>query len=57
MPYAIKESGLILGLASLFVIAWVTDYSLVLMVKSGDIAGTYSYQVLLQKECISRVKI
>ena len=52
MPYAIKESGIILGLVTLFTVTWMTDYSLVLMVKCGNIAGTHSYQVILAKTAL-----
>ena len=45
MPFAIKQSGLLLGLVSLFLVAALTDYSLVLLVKSGNISGTNTYQV------------
>ena len=53
MPYAIKESGIILGLVTLFTVTWMTDYSLVLMVKCGNIAGTHSYQVIMAKNRIA----
>ena len=45
MSFAIKQSGLLLGLVSLFLVAALTDYSLVLLVKSGNISGTNTYQV------------
>ena len=45
MPFALKESGLLLGLGSMFLVAWMTDYSLVLMIRSGELSDTYSYQV------------
>ena len=44
IPYAIREAGLVLGIAGLCLVAWMTDYSMILMMKAGSIANTNSYQ-------------
>ena len=36
-----------LGLAGLCLVAWMTDYSMILMLKCGTIANTSSYQDLM----------
>lgn len=48
MPYALQQSGFALGLLLLIFVAVVTDYSLVLMVRGGHLAGTFSYQGLME---------
>ncbi|KAK5638683.1 hypothetical protein RI129_012978 [Pyrocoelia pectoralis] len=48
IPYALHQSGFGLGLMLLVMIAYVTDYSLILMVKSGHISGKYSYQGIME---------
>ena len=45
MPYAFRQAGVVLGMIILVVIAFITDYSLILMVRGGEISGTKSYQV------------
>ena len=47
MPYAIREAGLVLGLGGLCLVAWMTDYSMILMLKGAAIADTSSYQDLM----------
>ena len=47
MPYAIREAGLVLGLGGLCLVAWMTDYSMILMLKGAAIADTNSYQDLM----------
>ena len=44
--FAIRECGVALGIATLLVVAVLTDRSLVLLVKSGNLAGTKTYQVI-----------
>ena len=46
-PFAIRETGIVLGLVGLCLVAWMTDYSLILMLKSGTMADTGSYQDLM----------
>ncbi|KAF5284128.1 hypothetical protein FQR65_LT00128 [Abscondita terminalis] len=48
IPYALHQSGFGLGLVLLVLIAYVTDYSLVIMVKSGHITGKFSYQGIME---------
>ncbi|XP_059488031.1 putative sodium-coupled neutral amino acid transporter 11 isoform X2 [Neocloeon triangulifer] len=48
MAYALKEAGFGLGLILLVVVAVVTDYSLILMVRSGHLSGAFSYQGIMQ---------
>ena len=45
MAYAVSESGWLLSVILLFIVALLTDYSLILVVKCGLISGTSSYQV------------
>ncbi len=44
IPYALHKAGFGLGLLLLILVAVVTDYSLILMVRSGHLSGAYSYQ-------------
>jgi hypothetical protein len=46
MPYAFRLAGVGLGTFLLVFIAIITDYSLILMVKGGELSGTTSYQVI-----------
>jgi len=48
MAYALKEAGFGLGLILLVFVAVVTDYSLVLMVRSGHLSGSFSYQGIMR---------
>ena len=45
MPYAFRQAGVVLGMIILVVVALITDYSLILMVRGGELSGTKSYQV------------
>jgi hypothetical protein len=45
IPYALAEAGFGLGLLLLALVAWLTDYSLRLMVEAAHYSGTSSYQV------------
>jgi len=45
MPYALHQAGILAGIISMLVVAVITDYSLLLMIKSGNLAGAFSYQV------------
>lgn len=48
IPYALHEAGFGFGLLLLIFIAYVTDYSLILMVKSGHLSGKFSYQGIME---------
>ncbi|KAK9737941.1 Transmembrane amino acid transporter protein [Popillia japonica] len=48
IPYALQEAGFGLGLLLLFLVAYITDYSLILMVRSGHICGKFSYQGIME---------
>ncbi|XP_076164373.1 uncharacterized protein LOC143145164 isoform X2 [Ptiloglossa arizonensis] len=48
IPYALHQAGFGLGIALLIVVAGLTDYSLILMVRSGHICGEMSYQGLMR---------
>ncbi|XP_075225054.1 putative sodium-coupled neutral amino acid transporter 11 [Lycorma delicatula] len=48
IPYALKQAGFGFGLLLLGFIALVTDYSLILMVRSAHISSSFSYQGLMQ---------
>ncbi len=45
MPFALREAGMALGIATLCVTALFIDRSLVLLVKNGNLSGTSTYQV------------
>eukprot|EP00096_Caligus_rogercresseyi_P010519 TRINITY_DN3870_c0_g1_i2.p1 TRINITY_DN3870_c0_g1~~TRINITY_DN3870_c0_g1_i2.p1 ORF type:complete len:440 (-),score=48.11 TRINITY_DN3870_c0_g1_i2:19-1338(-) len=49
VPYAIRQAGLGAGIFLIFLIAWIIDYSLILMIKGGSISGAKSYQELVDK--------
>ncbi|CAG7819300.1 unnamed protein product [Allacma fusca] len=48
MPYALRQSGVGVGIILLIVVAIITDYSLVLMVKAGHLSGSYSYPGMME---------
>lgn len=48
IPYALHEAGFGFGLVLLVLVAYITDYSLVLMVRSGHICGRFSYQGIME---------
>ena len=43
MSYALHQGGVLLGLMSFIVLGVVTDYSLIILIKSGHLAGSNSY--------------
>lgn len=49
MPYAIHQAGLFAGLFLMILVAVITDYSLVIMVRGGQLSGSYNYQVGISK--------
>ncbi|XP_071803818.1 putative sodium-coupled neutral amino acid transporter 11 isoform X2 [Asterias amurensis] len=48
LPYAMKKAGLPLGIILILLIACVTDYSLLLLIRGGELSGTTTYQDLVQ---------
>ncbi|XP_074159347.1 putative sodium-coupled neutral amino acid transporter 11 isoform X1 [Sminthopsis crassicaudata] len=49
LPYSMHQAGLPLGILLLLWVAYVTDFSLVLLIKGGALSGTDSYQSLVHK--------
>ncbi|XP_072272911.1 putative sodium-coupled neutral amino acid transporter 11 isoform X2 [Pyxicephalus adspersus] len=49
LPYSMKLAGLPLGLLLLLGVAYITDYSMILLVKSGEMSGTRTYQSLVSR--------
>ncbi|XP_041939252.1 putative sodium-coupled neutral amino acid transporter 11 [Alosa sapidissima] len=47
LPYSLNQAGLPLGLLLLVGVAFITDYSIILLIKGGNISGTCSYQSLV----------
>ncbi|CAK6954118.1 putative sodium-coupled neutral amino acid transporter 11 [Scomber scombrus] len=48
LPYALNQAGLPFGFLLLIVVAFITDYSIILLIKGGNLSGTNSYQSLVQ---------
>ncbi|XP_037343784.2 putative sodium-coupled neutral amino acid transporter 11 [Pungitius pungitius] len=48
LPYALNQAGLSFGLLLLLVVGFITDYSIILLIKGGNLTGTSSYQSLVQ---------
>ncbi|XP_025415205.1 putative sodium-coupled neutral amino acid transporter 11 [Sipha flava] len=48
IPYAFNLSGVGMGVILLALVAIITDYSLVLMLRSAHISGSFSYQSLMK---------
>uniref|UniRef100_A0A3Q3RN03 Putative sodium-coupled neutral amino acid transporter 11 n=1 Tax=Mastacembelus armatus TaxID=205130 RepID=A0A3Q3RN03_9TELE len=48
LPYALNQAGLPLGLLLLIAVGLITDYSIILLIKGGNLSGTNSYQSLVQ---------
>ncbi|XP_059355418.1 putative sodium-coupled neutral amino acid transporter 11 [Carassius carassius] len=48
LPYALSQAGLPMGLLLLVLVAFITDYSIILLVRGGNLSGTHSYQSLVQ---------
>ncbi|NXP30190.1 AVT2 protein, partial [Leiothrix lutea] len=49
LPYSMKEAGFPLGVLLLFVVAYITDYSIILLIKAGNLSSTKTYQELVRK--------
>ncbi|XP_063070738.1 putative sodium-coupled neutral amino acid transporter 11 [Engraulis encrasicolus] len=48
LPYSLNQAGLPLGLILLMAVAFITDYSIILLIKGGNMSGTSSYQSLVR---------
>ncbi|XP_077583932.1 putative sodium-coupled neutral amino acid transporter 11 [Stigmatopora nigra] len=48
LPYALNQAGLPCGLLLLILVAFITDYTIILLIKGGNLSGTNSYQALVQ---------
>uniref|UniRef100_A0ABM5EY27 Putative sodium-coupled neutral amino acid transporter 11 n=1 Tax=Pogona vitticeps TaxID=103695 RepID=A0ABM5EY27_9SAUR len=49
LPYSLKQAGFPLGILLLLGVAYITDYSTILLIKGGNLSGTSSYQALVNK--------
>ncbi|XP_069052653.1 putative sodium-coupled neutral amino acid transporter 11 isoform X2 [Lepisosteus oculatus] len=49
LPYSMKQAGFPLGILLLFGVAFITDYSIILLIKGGNISGTWTYQSLVNR--------
>ncbi|XP_041700320.1 putative sodium-coupled neutral amino acid transporter 11 isoform X1 [Coregonus clupeaformis] len=48
LPYSMNQAGLPLGIFLLVLVAFITDYSIILLIKGGNLSGTNSYQSLVR---------
>ncbi|CAG5865559.1 unnamed protein product [Menidia menidia] len=48
LPYALNQAGLPFGLLLLIIVGVITDYSIILLIKGGNLSGSNSYQSLVQ---------
>ncbi|XP_056390791.1 putative sodium-coupled neutral amino acid transporter 11 isoform X2 [Hyla sarda] len=49
LPYSMKLAGLPLGIFLLLGVAYVTDYSMILLIKGGEMSATNTYQALVSR--------
>ncbi|XP_059503305.1 putative sodium-coupled neutral amino acid transporter 11 isoform X1 [Stegostoma tigrinum] len=49
LPYSMKQAGFPFGILLLFLVAYITDYSIILLIKGGNLSGTTTYQSLVNK--------
>ncbi|KFO95318.1 Putative sodium-coupled neutral amino acid transporter 11, partial [Calypte anna] len=49
LPYSLKEAGFPLGVLLLFLVAYITDYSIILLIKGGTLSNSNTYQELVRK--------
>ncbi|KAJ7345693.1 hypothetical protein JRQ81_001643 [Phrynocephalus forsythii] len=49
LPYSLKQAGFPLGILLLLGVGYITDYSIILLIKGGNMSGTSSYQALVNK--------
>ncbi|KAK0150897.1 putative sodium-coupled neutral amino acid transporter 11 [Merluccius polli] len=47
LPYALNQAGLPLGLILLMAVAVITDYTIILLIKGGNMSDSSSYQALV----------
>ncbi|TRY93518.1 hypothetical protein DNTS_032371 [Danionella cerebrum] len=47
LPYSLSQAGLPMGLLLLILVACITDYSIILLIRGGNLSGTHSYQSLV----------
>lgn len=48
ISYALEKAGFGLGLILLVLVAYITDYSLILMVQCGHLCGRFSYTGVME---------
>ncbi|XP_044763289.1 putative sodium-coupled neutral amino acid transporter 11 [Coccinella septempunctata] len=48
IPYALQKAGFGFGLVLLLLVAYITDYSIILMIKCGHLSGRFSYQGIME---------
>nr|XP_057937930.1 putative sodium-coupled neutral amino acid transporter 11 isoform X1 [Doryrhamphus excisus] len=48
LPYAFNQAGLPFGFLLLILIAFITDYTIILLIRGGHVSGANSYQGLVQ---------
>ncbi|KAJ8352278.1 hypothetical protein SKAU_G00237540 [Synaphobranchus kaupii] len=48
LPYSMNQAGFPLGMLLMILVAFITDYSIILLIKGGELSGTRSYQALVQ---------
>lgn len=48
IPYALQRAGFGFGLILLCLVAYITDYSIILMIRCGHISGRFSYQGIME---------
>ncbi|MEE6489477.1 hypothetical protein FKM82_015584, partial [Ascaphus truei] len=49
LPYSMKLAGFPLGLLLLLGVAYITDYSMIVLIKAGAMSGTNTYQSLVSR--------
>ncbi|XP_075840521.1 putative sodium-coupled neutral amino acid transporter 11 [Microtus pennsylvanicus] len=49
LPYSMNQAGFPLGILLLFWVSYITDFSLILLIKGGALSGTDSYQSLVNQ--------
>ncbi|XP_043750832.1 putative sodium-coupled neutral amino acid transporter 11 isoform X2 [Cervus elaphus] len=49
LPYSMKQAGFPLGILLLFWVSYVTDFSLILLIKGAVLSGTDTYQSLVNR--------
>lgn len=45
IPYALQQSGFVVGLLLLIIAGVATDYTVMLLIKNGILASKFTYQV------------